>query len=100
MVTEGTKENFGELVKEGKCLVDFNADWCGPCQMLKPVVEEFAEARTDVKVVSVNIDDEDELAEEYQVSSIPCLVVFEDGKEIRREVGVLSPKKLNKLVEG
>ena len=80
-------------------LIDFYADWCGPCQMMKPVVEEFAASHPEIKVRSVNIDEEDELAEQYEVSTIPCFVVLKDGKEIRREVGVLSPKKLEKLME-
>jgi len=80
-------------------LIDFYADWCGPCQMMKPVVEGFAASHPEIKVRSVNIDEEDELAEQYEVSTIPCFVVLKDGKEIRREVGVLSPKKLEKLME-
>ncbi len=80
-------------------LIDFYADWCGPCQMMKPVVEEFAASHPGIKVRSVNIDEEDELAEQYEVSTIPCFVVLKDGKEIRREVGVLSLKKLEKLME-
>lgn len=83
----------GELV-----LADFYADWCGPCQMMKPVVEEFAKAHPEVKVVPVNIDDEEELAEKYEVSTIPCLVLFRNGKEVAREVGVMSPKKLEKML--
>lgn len=79
-------------------LIDFYADWCGPCQMMKPVVEEFAANHPEIKVTSINIDDEEELAEKYEVSTIPCFVVLKDGEEIRREVGVLSPKKLEKLV--
>jgi len=81
-------------------LLDFYADWCGPCQMMMPTVEEFAMNHPEIKVRSINIDEEDELAEQYEVSTIPCFVVLKDGKEIRREVGVLSPKKLEKLVEG
>ena len=80
-------------------LLDFYADWCGPCQMMKPTIEEFEKAHPEVKVRSINIDEEEELAERYNVSSIPCLVVLKDGEEVAREVGVLSVKKLEKLVE-
>ena len=80
-------------------LLDFYADWCGPCQMMKPNVEEFAKTHPEVSVRAINIDDEEELAEKYNVSSIPCLVVLKDGEEVAREVGVLSVKKLEKLVE-
>ena len=84
---EGNKSNFEELIKEGKVLVDFNAEWCGPCKMLKPVIEEIAEERSNVKIVSINIDDEEELADRFNVMSIPCLVLLENGKEIKRSVG-------------
>ncbi len=79
-------------------LLDFYADWCGPCQMLKPTIEEFEKAHPEVKVTSINIDEEEELAEKYGVSSIPCLVVLKDGDEIKREVGVMPLKKLEKFV--
>lgn len=80
-------------------ILDFYADWCGPCQMMKPVVEEFKEEHPEVKVRAINIDEEEELAAEYRVSSIPCLVVLKDGKEVNRSVGVMPLKKLEKLAE-
>ena len=79
-------------------VLDFYADWCGPCQMLKPVLEDFEKAHPEVKIRKINIDDEEELAEKYGVSGIPCLVLIKDGKELKREVGVLSPKKLEKMI--
>lgn len=79
-------------------LLDFYADWCGPCQMLKPTIEEFEKAHPEVKVTSINIDEEEELADKYGVSSIPCLVVLKDGEEVKREVGVMPLKKLEKFV--
>lgn len=86
------------LKAEGMVLVDFNADWCGPCQMMKPILEEFAEKNAEVKVVGVNVDDNSDLAEKYGVSGIPCLVLFKNGKEVNRVVGVQSVKKLEKLI--
>lgn len=88
-VVKVTRENFeNEVIKSDKpVLVDFNADWCGPCKMLAPVLEEIAGSRDDVKIVSINVDDEDILAENYGVSSIPCLVVVKDGKEVKRSIG-------------
>ena len=65
-------------------LLDFYADWCGPCQMMKPTVEEFIKNHPEIKVTSINIDDEEDLAEQYEVSTIPCFVVLKDGKELRR----------------
>ena len=66
--------------------------------MLKPTIEEFEKAHPEIKVTSVNIDEDEELAEKYGVSGIPCLVVLKDGEEVRREVGVMPLKKLEKLV--
>ncbi len=92
-VIEATTATFeNEVLKSDKpVLVDFNADWCGPCQMLKPTIEQLSDERDDVKFVSVNIDENDDLAYDYNVSSIPCLVLFRDGTEAKRSVG-LKPK--------
>lgn len=99
-VIEVKKDNFeSEVINSEKTvLADFNADWCGPCKMLKPIVEEISE-REDVKVVSINIDDEDELAEDYEVYSIPCVVVFKNGKEVARSVGFKSKEEIEALLE-
>ena len=87
------------LPNKGLVLVDFYADWCGPCQMMKPVVEEFREGHPEVTVQTINIDEQEELAEQYGVSGIPCFVLLEDGKEVAREVGVMPLKKLEKMLE-
>ena len=68
-------------------LVDFYADWCGPCKMMAPVVEEIAQEQTDVAVCKVNVDEASVLAAEYRVMSIPTLIVFKSGKETARLVG-------------
>ena len=80
-------------------LIDFYADWCGPCQMMKPVMEEFEKAHPEVEVKRVNIDDEEELADKYGVSTIPCFVLERNDVEVVRLVGVQSPKKLEKMLE-
>ena len=80
-------------------ILDFYADWCGPCQMMRPTMEEFEKTHPEIKVTAVNIDEEEELAEKYGVSSIPCMVVLKDGEEVKREVGVVSLKKLEKMVK-
>ena len=92
-VIEATTATFeNEVLKSDKpVLVDFNADWCGPCQMLKPTIEQLSDEREDIKFVSVNIDENDDLAYDYNISSIPCLVLFKDGAEVKRSVG-LKPK--------
>ena len=99
-VIEVNKDNFEEeaLKSDSKVLVDFNADWCGPCQMLKPIIEEIAEEKQNIKIISVNIDNEDELAYRYGVVSIPCLVLFENGKEIKRNVGFISKDDINEFL--
>ena len=99
-IIEGTKENFDtEVLKSDvPVLVDFNAEWCPPCQALHPILEELAEEGGDFKIVSVDIDDQDELAEEYEVSSIPCLVVFNGGEETNRKVGLQPKKRLQKML--
>ena len=88
-VIKVTTDNFEKEVlnSDVTVLADFNADWCGPCRMLKPIVEEISEEYPNIKVVSINIDDEDELADEYDVSSIPCVVLFKDGQEADRVIG-------------
>ena len=99
-VIEVSKDNFEkEVIKsDKKVLVDFNADWCGPCRMLKPIIEEFAETNDEIKVVSINIDDEDELSEKYNISSIPCLILFDKGKEVKRNVGFISKEDLESML--
>ena len=99
-VIEVTKDNFEKevLKSDKKVLIDFNADWCGPCRMLRPIVDEIAETNDKIKVVSVNIDDEDELADKYEVSSIPCLVLIKDGKEVNRNVGLIAQDQLESFI--
>lgn len=89
MVMHIHKDNFQAQVLESdkKVLLDFWAPWCRPCQMIGPVMEEVAQLRPDVLVGKVNIDEEMELASQFQVMSIPTLVVLEKGQTIKREVG-------------
>lgn len=95
------KENFATEVlnAQGTVLVDFFADWCGPCKMLSPVIDEIAEEQTELKVCKVNVDDEPELASRYGVMSIPTLVVIRDGKEVNKSVGVVSKEEILALVK-
>ena len=101
-VIEITKDTFEtEVLKSNvPVLADFNADWCGPCQAMKPMLEELAAANPAYKIVSINIDDEDELADEYDVTSIPCLVVFKGGEEVNRSVGLIPKEAIAELLEG
>ena len=101
-VIEVNKENFeAEVLKSNvPVLADFNATWCGPCRSMKPMLDQLAEENKGYKIVSIDVDDNSELAEEYDVSSIPCLVVFRDGEEVNRSVGLIPKDMINALVEG
>lgn len=85
-----TKENFeNEVIKAEKpVLIDFWASWCGPCQMLLPIIEELSNEVTDAKICKVNVDEQSELAAQFKVMTIPTLVVMKDGKVVKTSVGV------------
>ena len=87
--------NFSELI-EDKVLVDFYANWCGPCKMLSPVLEKIS---NEIKVIKVNVDSNQELAREYGVMSIPCLILFEEGKEIKRNIGFMPEAKIKDFIK-
>ena len=88
-VQQITKENFQQEVVQSQetVLLDFWADWCGPCRMVGPVLEEIAGERTDIKVGKVNVDEQRELAAAFQIMSIPTLVVMKGGKAVNQVVG-------------
>lgn len=95
-----TKDNFDQEVRNSAVpvLVDFWASWCGPCRMLSPIVDEIAEERSDVKVCKINVDEEQELAAEYGVMSIPTLMVFRDGKTANTSVGMVPKAKILEML--
>ena len=82
-----TSQNLDEIKNSPIVLLDFYAEWCGPCKMLSPVISEIADERADVKVGKINVDEENALAREYNIYSIPTLVVLKDGKEVKRATG-------------
>ena len=88
-VTKITKDNFQELVlnSDREVLLDFWAPWCGPCRMVSPSVDEIADERKDILVGKVNVDEEMELAAQFQVMSIPTLVVLKNGQVVNRSIG-------------
>lgn len=95
MIT-ANKENFEEIINsKTPVLVDFNAEWCGPCRMMKPILEELA---NDTKIVSVNVDELEEIAQKYNVSSIPCLILFKEKKELRRSIGLKPVEEIKEFI--
>lgn len=95
------KSNFeNEVIKsDKKVLVDFWAPWCGPCRMLLPVIEEIAEERDDVKICKINVDDESELAASFGIMSIPTLMVFENGKMVKKSLGAKPKEDVLELID-
>ena len=92
--------NFEEKVtnSDSPVLVDFWASWCGPCTMMSPIVEQLAEEHPEIAVGKVNVDDAPELAQRFQISAIPTLVLFKDGKAVDMSVGVKSKDDLEDFI--
>lgn len=97
-VTAATFEE--EVLKSNQVvLVDFWASWCGPCNMLSPLVEQVSEEHEEIKVCKINVDEEPDLAEQYKVMSIPMLLVFKNGEIARKSVGVISKTEIENLIQ-
>ncbi len=99
-VLKVNKNNFNEVNNSEKTvLLDFYADWCGPCRMVAPVVDEIAEERDDVLVGKVNVDEEQELASQFGVFSIPTLVVLKQGKVVAQTTGARPKEKILEMLK-
>ena len=100
-VLQLNKNNFNEVKNsEKKVLVDFYADWCGPCRMVSPLIDQIGEEATDFLVGKVNVDNDPELAAEFGVSTIPTLLVLKGGKVVNRSVGARPKAQILALLEG
>lgn len=92
------QEDFEKETSQGLILVDFFATWCGPCQMLAPLLEQVAEEE-NIKIGKINVDEARDLALQYDIEAIPTLVVMKDGKEVDRSVGMLDKAEIKELVQ-
>lgn len=84
-----TNENFTTKTAEGYSLIDMYADWCGPCRAMSPILEQFEKTHQNINVFKIDVDKNQNLAAEYNITSIPCFIILEDGTEIGRIVGAM-----------
>ena len=96
-----TDEEFQDIVKNGHkiVVVDFFAEWCMPCLMISPIIDELSESMKEVKFVKMNIDENKSLATNLNVSSIPCIIIFKEGKEVDRMVGAQSQEVIEDKIK-
>jgi thioredoxin 1 len=97
-----TEKDFSSFVNDKKkklILVDFFAEWCGPCQMMSGVIEKLAEKNPNVSFAKINVDENPKLSEEYEISSIPCVIFFQDGKEVDRLIGGRGPEPFQEKID-
>ena len=92
------EEEFNKEIGSESAIVDFSATWCGPCQMLKPLIEKVAEEHPELNILSLDVDEVPSPCQKYGVFSIPTLIVFKDGKEIKRNVGYMAEGNLKKFL--
>jgi thioredoxin 1 len=85
------------IPEKGKVLVDFYAEWCGPCKGMNPILEKFKET-SDVPLIKVNVDEEPEISQKYGIRSIPCFICIEDGEQIAKRIGMQTLEQLKELV--
>ena len=94
----GNSADFEKEIQGDLVIVDFYADWCGPCQMLAPILEQL-DKETSIKVVKINVDDIPEIARQFRIMSIPTLMLFKDGKFIKKELGYMPIERLREFIK-
>jgi thioredoxin 1 len=99
MVAELNEENFKQMTSKGKAVIDFYAEWCGPCQMMKPIFEKVGAEIKGINFFKVNVDECADTAGLYAVRSIPTIIFMKDGKEVERVLGVLYEAEFKKKVQ-
>ena len=100
MATELSAGDFEKKIKEGTVLVDFYAPWCGPCKMMSPIIDELsADYEGKAGIYKVSVDNEPEIANKFQVMSIPTIVIFKNGKAIDQTIGAQSKEKLKEMID-
>ena len=90
--------NYKELIKEGKVVIDCFATWCGPCKMLSPIIDSLSEELTDVKFYKIDVDEAEKITTDYEIMSIPTILIFEDGKQKEKVVGFRSKEELKEII--
>ena len=95
MIKHLKEEKLEELIKDGTHLVDFYADWCGPCKMLGSVLEKM----DDVSIIKVNVDEHAELARQFGVMSIPTIIIFKNGVEVKKQIGFITEEEIRNLLK-
>jgi len=91
--------NFNDFISKGECLVDFYADWCGPCKMLGPIFEKASNEVKNVKFGKINVDGNQDTASKFGVMSIPTVIFFKDGKQVERVTGVMGVEDIKKKIK-
>ena len=98
MIKHLSNENFNDEIQGKTILVDFYADWCGPCKILSPTVEQIAKENSNIKAVKINVDNQQDLAQKYAIRSIPTLVFMENGVEVDRAIGALNKNQILSII--
>ncbi len=93
------EQDFNNYINEDKVLVDFYATWCGPCKLISPIIEEISKENKELKVIKIDVDKFPELSRKYGIMSIPTLIVFSNGKELKKHIGYIEKEGIEDLLK-